>query len=230
MHEGVKPELIIDLGPWLLVGAIVGARSLYVISYWHEVFAPQPIWEIFMVQHGGLVYYGGLIGASLACILFARRKKLALWRLADILAPSIALGYVFGRFGCLMNGCCYGRYCTMPWAITYPVGHETHPGGETALPVHPTQVYDSILNLGFYVLLAWLYRRKKFDGQIFAFYLIGYAILRFIVESFRGDYIIHYLGGWATPAQLISMGILVAGVGLFFLLPRQKVKKMEKGA
>ena len=109
-----------------------------------------------MVQHGGLVYYGGLIGASLACIIYSAWKKLPLWRLADILAPSIALGYVFGRFGCLMNGCCYGRPTTMPWGIRFPAGHETYPNF-----VHPTQIYDSLLNLGLYLFLAWLYRRKN---------------------------------------------------------------------
>jgi phosphatidylglycerol:prolipoprotein diacylglycerol transferase len=82
-------------------------------------------------------------------------------------------------------------------------------------------MYDSFLNLGFYALLAWLYRRKKFDGQIFAIYLVGYAILRSFVEVFRGDYPQHYLGGWATPAQLVSMGILSVGVALLVLLPRR---------
>ncbi|MDB6111572.1 MAG: prolipoprotein diacylglyceryl transferase, partial [Pedosphaera sp.] len=174
----------------------------------------------FMVQHGGLVFYGGLIGATLAGIIYIRLKKLPLWKVADIMAPSIALGYVFGRIGCLMNGCCYGRACSMPWAITFPQGHET-----TGVPVHPTQIYDSLLNLGFYLFLAWLYRRKKFDGQVFAAYLIGYALLRSFVEYFRGDYPVHYLGGWATPAQLVSIGIIAGGLLLLLLLPRPQVKQ-----
>src|SRR6185436_15149836 len=167
--EGVPGEKILDSGLWLIVGAIVGARALYVISYWHEHFAGKPIWEIFMVQKGGLVYYGGLIGASLGYILYAVRKKLPLWKGADILAPSIALGYVFGRIGCLMNGCCYGRACSLPWAISFPENNPLHP---PTTPVHPTQVYESLLNLGLYAGLAWLYRRKKFDGQVFSTYLI----------------------------------------------------------
>ena len=127
-------EKVLDLGPWLIVGAIIGARTLYVITFWKEQFAGEPIWEVFMVQKGGLVYYGGLIGASLACILYARIRKLGLWKLADVLAPSIALGYVFGRIGCLMNGCCYGRACDLPWHVTYPAGHPTHPpaGGDAS--------------------------------------------------------------------------------------------------
>lgn len=229
LREGIPSEKILDLGPWLIVGAILGARTLYVVSYWKEQFAGRPIWEIFMVQHGGLVYYGGLVGASLGCIVYARVKKLPLWRLADIIAPSIALGYVFGRIGCLMNGCCYGRACSLPWAIQFPPGHETHPAGAPATPVHPTQVYDALLNLGLYAGLAWLHRRKKYDGQVFATYLVGYAVLRSFVEVFRGDYPQYYLGGWATPAHLVSIAILVGGLALFLLLPRPAVQKPAEG-
>jgi phosphatidylglycerol---prolipoprotein diacylglyceryl transferase len=216
---GIAAEKIIDLGPWLIVGAILGARTLYVISYWGEFFAGKPLVEIFMVWKGGLVYYGGLVGASLACILYARIKKLPLWKLADILAPSIALGYVFGRIGCLLNGCCYGCACNLPWAIRFPEGN---PLGPPTYPVHPTEVYESLLNLGLYAFLAWLFRRKKFDGQVFGVYLVSYAVLRSFVELFRGDYPEHqhYLGGWATPAHLVSIAILAAGLAVLRLLPR----------
>src|SRR5438105_2522628 len=118
--QGVAAEKILDLGPWLIVGAIVGARALYVITFWNKEFAGKSIVEIIAVWHGGLVYYGGLIGASMAFILYARLKDLPLWKGADIMAPSIALGHVFGRIGCLLNGCCYGRPCSLPWAITFP--------------------------------------------------------------------------------------------------------------
>jgi phosphatidylglycerol:prolipoprotein diacylglycerol transferase len=217
---GLTTEQIVDLGPWLIVGAILGARTLYVISYWRESFAGRPLSEIFAVWNGGLVFYGGLIGASLACILYVRRKRLALWKVADVLAPSIALGYVFGRIGCLLNGCCYGRPCHLPWAITFPPGAYGAPPG---IPLHPTEVYESLLNLGLYAALAWLFRRRKFDGQIFGAYLVCYALLRSFVELFRGDYPEHYLGGWATPAHLVSFAILAAGLALLCFLPRGTV-------
>jgi phosphatidylglycerol:prolipoprotein diacylglycerol transferase len=205
---GVRAEKIMDLGPWLMVGAIVGARILFVVSY-REEFVGKPFYEVFMIQRGGLVYYGGLIGASLACILYCYWKKLPLWKAADILAPSVALGYVFGRLGCLFNGCCFGKPCDLPWAITYPVGHATHPAH-----VHPSQVYDSLLSLGVYLGLAWLFRRRKFDGQVFATYLIAYALVRSFIEMFRGDYP-RYIAGWITPAHLVSAGILLAGILLW---------------
>lgn len=214
---GVPTEKIIDLGPWLIVGSLLGARSLYVISYWRESFAGQPLFEIFAIWRGGLVYYGGLIGATLAGTLYARVKRLALWNLADIVAPSISLGYAFGRIGCLLNGCCYGRPCQLPWAITFPSGAF---GAPTGVPLHPTEVYESLLSLGLYAGLVWLYRRRKFQGQVFGAYLVCYALLRSFVELFRGDYPHHYLGGWATPAHLVSVAILLAGIALLLLAPR----------
>jgi len=209
-RQGVRPELVMDLGPWLIVGAILGARTVYVTTYWQESFAGQPIWEIFMIQHGGLVYYGGLIGAVAAGLAFLRLKKAPVWNVADVLAPSIALGYVFGRIGCLLNGCCYGQICSLPWAIHFPEGHETHPNG-----LHPTQIYDSLLSLVLYLFLAWLYRCRKFDGQVFASYLLSYALTRSFVELFRGDYGDTHRHGRLTPAHLVSIGIFMAGAVLF---------------
>ncbi|MBI3416043.1 MAG: prolipoprotein diacylglyceryl transferase [Verrucomicrobia bacterium] len=210
VREGLSPETIVDLGPWIIVGAIVGARGLYVLSYWREDFAGRSWLAILNLRQGGLVYYGGLIGGSLGCIAFTRWKQLPLWKIADVLAPSISLGQAFGRLGCLMTGCCYGRACSLPWAIHFPADHETHGRG-----VHPTQIYESLLSFSLYAALAWLHRRKQFDGQVFATYLIAYAILRSLVESFRGDYPVYY-GGFATPAHLVSVGILLGGLILFW--------------
>ena len=222
---GIPGEKLLDLGPWLIVGGIAGARLLYVISYWPERFAGQPLSELFMVWNGGLVYYGGFIGAALACIVYARVRKLPLWKLADVMAPSVALGSAFGRIGCFLNGCCYGRACHLPWAVTFP---ETARGAPPGVPLHPTQIYDSLLNLALYGGLAWLYRRKKFDGQVFASYLVGYALLRSFVEAFRGDYPV-YLNGWATPGQKVSLGIFAAGLLLWWGLPRLSLRQKASG-
>ena len=237
LRSGVAAESVVDLGPWLILGAIAGARALYVVSYWKESFGGGSAWEVFAVWNGGLVYYGGLIGATLAGVLYLRLKKLRFWKVADVLAPSIALGCVFGRIGCLLNGCCYGRVCHLPWAIRFPAKSLACDGqvadglldanAAQSLPVHPTQIYDSLLNLCLYAALAWLYRRKKFDGQVFSAYFVGYALLRSFVELFRGDYPArqHYLGGWATPAHLVSIVALVAGLALLWALPRPGAKR-----
>lgn len=203
-----------DFAPWLIVGIIVGARVLHVISYWDEEYAGQSWTAVFMIQRGGLVFYGGLIGASLTTILYTRLKKIPLWKFADVLAPSIALGHAFGRIGCLMTGCCYGKECSLPWAIHFPVGHATHPSGSPALSVHPTQLYESALNFILYFFLSWMFRRKKFDGQIFGIYLLCYAGLRSFVELFRADYSVseYFFHGKISPGQFVSIGIFVAGL------------------
>ena len=216
----VSGDIIADVTLWLMVGSIVGARFVYVTTYWKQEFADQPFREVFMIQHGGLVYYGGLIGASVAGIIYLAWKKLPVWKIADILAPSIALGSVFGRIGCLLNGCCYGRACDLPWAIHFPVDHETH-----GAAVHPTEIYDALLNLVLYVFLTWLFRRKKFDGQIIATYLIIYAVFRSIAESFRGDYPTDHVHAGLTSAQLVSVPIFVTGIILAVILSRRPAAK-----
>jgi phosphatidylglycerol:prolipoprotein diacylglycerol transferase len=225
-HEKIPADKIADIVLWLMIGAIAGARFVYVTTYWKEEFANEPFTEVFMIQHGGLVYYGGLIGAIIAGAIYIRWKKLPLWKTADVLAPSIALGSIFGRTGCLLNGCCYGRPANVPWAITFtnPQAHELS-GTPLFVPLHPTEIYDAILNLGLYIFLAWIFRHKKFDGQIFATYLLCYAVTRSIVEYFRGDYSgLHYHFG-LTPAQWISVPIFIVGLVLAVILSRRTFDK-----
>lgn len=219
--DGLRPEAIADLGPWLIVAGLLGGRMLYVITYWKESFAGKPWWEVFMIQHGGLVFYGGLIGAVVTAVLYIKCKKLPMMKVADAMAPSVALGHVFGRIGCLMNGCCYGSACALPWAIHFPKEHET--GG---LGVHPTQLYEAGLNLVLYLVLEKLYPRKRFDGQIFGLYLVAYAVLRVVVELFRGDYGSHKLGV-VTPGQVISAVILTAGIIVLWVQARAAKRKAQ---
>jgi len=216
-RANISSDTISDVTLWLMLGSIIGARIVYVTTYWKQEFAGQPFTEVFMIQHGGLVYYGGLIGATVTGIGYLAWKKLPVWKIADILAPSIALGSVFGRIGCLLNGCCYGRACDLPWAIHFPADHETHGAG-----VHPTEIYDALLNLILYLFLAWQFRCKKSppancrDGQILSLYFIGYAICRTTVEFFRGDYPAdHIHAGLFTSAQLVSAPIFLTGIALY---------------
>ena len=182
------------------VRGIVGARTLYVITFWREEFADEPLTKIFTMR-SGFVFYGGLIGATLCGITYARAKKLPVWKLADALVPSVALGHALGRLGCFMTGCCHGRACDLPWAVHFPLEHPTHGAG-----VHPTQLYEATLNLALYAALAWWYRRKQFDGQVFAIYLMAYAPVRALVEHFRGDYAPAKFIGPFSPGQLVSVG------------------------
>ena len=182
-RHGLARETIADLGPWLIVGTLVGARLWFVMSYWHEEFVGQPLWQVVNVRAGGLVFYGGLAGAALAGVVFARLRRLPLWELADALAPSIALGHALGRVGCFINGCCYGLPTDLPWAVHYAGDPATQGAG-----LHPTQLYEAALLLALYAALAWQYRTKRFSGHTFALYLLGYGAIRFSVEFLRGDY------------------------------------------
>lgn len=214
--DGIAPDVVYELGWWIMVGVVIGARAFYVMTFWETEFANAPWYHVLNIRQGGLVFYGGFVGAAAATLLHCRLKKRPLWRLADALAPSTALGSVFGRIGCLMTGCCYGKVCDLPWAVRFPVGHDTH-----GTAVHPTQIYDALLNLGVYVALELLFRRKRFDGQVFAAWLLIYPLTRSIAEIFRGDYPHRYIGGVLTPAHLVGIGILATGILLWKALPRR---------
>ena len=216
VRVGFKPELVYDLAvPWIIVGALIGARTVYVVTYWKQDFAGHPWHEALAVWRGGLVYYGGLIGGTLAAVLRLRRLGLPIWKVGDCLAPGIALGHVFGRIGCLFNGCCFGRHANYPWSIRFPVG--SIPGN---LPVHPTQIYEALLNLALAGALAWFHGRRRFDGQVFSLYLIAYAFVRSFTEFFRGDYSVTSapLSGILTPGQSTSVGTLAGGIVLYLVL------------
>jgi phosphatidylglycerol:prolipoprotein diacylglycerol transferase len=123
------------------------------------------------------------------------------------MAPGIALGHMFGRLGCFLNGCCYGSPSSLPWAVCYPADHDTH-----GVPVHPTQLYEAALNLALAVGLDRFFYHKRFEGQIFAAYMICYGTLRMVVEFFRGDYSEANRIAGLTPGQGVSLIIFSLGV------------------
>jgi phosphatidylglycerol:prolipoprotein diacylglycerol transferase len=118
---GLHPDVIYSLAIYLFVAGILGARLFYVIEYWETRFSRAPLVEVFKFTEGGLVVYGALIGAAIAFVLFVRRNKLHLLAMADLIAPSLAVGLAFGRIGCLLNGCCYGGLSDEPWAVRFPI-------------------------------------------------------------------------------------------------------------
>jgi len=223
-RAGLDANDVADAAFWVMLGGIVGARALYVVTFWKEEFAGQPWWTVFAFR-SGVVFYGGLIGATMAGVAHLHRKRLPIWRFADVMAPSVALGHVFGRVGCLMTGCCFGTLADgAPFALTYPATapaavHHAKLGlvatGAPSLPVHATQVYEASLNLVLYLTLAWCFRRRAFDGQVFSLYLMAYAPLRAFVDCFRGDYAPSKFILGLTPGQCVSIGIFVAGAVLY---------------
>jgi len=210
-REGRSFDELLDLGTWIMLGAVLGARILYCIVEWPQ-FQAQP-WTVFAVWQGGLVYYGGLIGAALTAYGVMRFKGMPVWSYADVLAPGLALGQVTGRLGCFLNGCCYGRV-SAGFGLVFP--------GVSSQPVLPTQLYESAGCLLLALGLAWLHGHRRFKGQVFALYLILYALLRFGLELLRGDAERGTLLGlpWLSPGQWTSLLALAAGLLLMKRLRR----------
>jgi phosphatidylglycerol---prolipoprotein diacylglyceryl transferase len=215
--EGIQPSGIMDLGFYILLAAIIGSRLFFVlINAGHYIERPL---DIFKIWEGGLVFYGGVLLAVPVAVWHIRRTGLDLWSTADIFAPSIAIGHVFGRLGCLAAGCCHGKAAeNLPWGIIF-----TDPECLAPMNVllHPTQLYESAGELIIFLALIMLRNHKSFTGQLFMMYLILYAVLRFIVEFFRGDVGRGFIMGNLSVSQGISILIFLTGLAGFFIL-RQK--------
>jgi phosphatidylglycerol:prolipoprotein diacylglycerol transferase len=207
--EGRKDDDLLDLAVVIMLSAVAGARVLYVIVEWPE-FAPKP-WTVVAVWQGGLVYYGGLIGACIGGAVHMTRKKMPLWSYADTLAPGLALGQVTGRLGCFFNGCCYGREDARYGLI--------FPGIGDNIPHLPTMLYEAAFCLLLSGFLVWLWGRKRHAGQVFAAYVLCYAAWRFCIEFLRGDPERGTLISSAlSPSQWISLVGLAAGAFLLWRL------------
>ncbi len=181
---GWNLEHVSDVAFWGLLGGFIGGRVLYVITRWSE-YSNSPF-DIFKFWEGGLVFYGGFIGGLLTLIFRSRKYKIPILQFIDLAAPSLAIAHVFGRIGCFMAGCCYGRSCPAdyPFAVTF-----TNPLSIAPLnqPLHPAQLYDAVNTFIIFLILEFLYPRRKFLGQMFATYGILYSVGRYIVEVYRGD-------------------------------------------
>ena len=182
---------------------------------------------------GGLTYYGGFIGATLAAVFLLRRDRFSFWKAADLAAVAIPLGLAFGRMGCLLAGCCFGAECSLPWALSFPPrspaseeqwkAHELDSLRLWSHPVHPTQIYESAASLAIAaVCLMVIAPRKRYDGQVFAAFLALYAIARFIVEFLRKDDRGGLLG--LSTSQLIGVALVVAAVGVHWLRRKREAK------
>lgn len=195
----------------ILISAIAGARILYVLINLNDY--RDNILDIFKIWNGGLVFFGGFIGGTLGSIIFLRIKKMDIWKTADVLAPGLALGHAVGRFGCLFAGCCYGRPCSLPIALTF-----TNPDSLAPLniPLHPTQVYMIVSNFILFLILLAIQRRKRFNGMVFLSYIMLYSLFRSIIEFFRGDFRGNFFFDFLSLSQ--GIGLLVSCIALVFMV------------
>lgn len=195
-----------ELGIWVMVGGIGGARLAYIIANTSHYLA-HPM-EIIRIDQGGLIFYGGFLGATAGIVLLARLRSQPLWGFGDFVITAVPLGHAVGRVGCFLNGCCYGSPTSLPVAVHLEDAHR-----------HPTQLYETGANLALYAVLVALFLRKRRDGTVVAAYLMLYPVSRFLLEFLRGDDRQRWLS--LTMAQNVSIVLFAAGVILWFALPRR---------
>ena len=214
---GEDADKILDLCFYMLLAAIVGSRILYVLVNWSS-FSQDPF-DIVRIWRGGLVFYGGFIGALITALWYIKRKGLSILKTADILAPSIAFGHFVGRIGCFFAGCCYGKTCDLPWAVIFTHPESLAPKG---VPLHPVQLYSSINGLFIFLVLVAIRRVKRFEGQTFWTYVLLYAVTRSILEHFRGDERGMFFGDLLSTSQLIGVIMAVIATTMMIVLRRRK--------
>ncbi len=205
---GVPRHRAWDLGFVIVISAIIGSKLLLVLAdldfYLSQPsrFLSREFW-----QAGG-VYYGGLIGAVMGSAIYIRKNPdLLFWRSADAASPAIALGQGIGRIGCFAAGCDYGKPANVPWAVTFSSEYaHQYVGVPLHVPLHPSQLYESLATFVMLVFLLWFYARRRFSGQVFCVYLALYGVIRFALEFYRGDVGRGFVfGGMLSTSQFISL-------------------------
>ena len=231
---GISADVIWDIGIWGLLGGIVCGRLFYLVQYHERVFEGRSGRELllapFELQEGGLVLLGGLLGGSAVFLGYCAYRKLKPLLMADIAVPGFFAALAFGRLGCLMNGCCYGDRCELPWAIQFPLGSVPDmalvlrgflsPESLWSMPLHPSQIYSSVNALILAFLTATYFRYRSRDGEVLAMGMLTYPVTRFAIEYLRGDEMGKFGTGF-TISQLVSLGLFAGGLVYLFWLTRR---------
>lgn len=216
-------ERLVDLFFYCILSAMIGARGLYVLNHLKH-FLKNPL-AIFNLSEGGLVFYGGLLLAAGVSFIYMRRHRLPAWRIADLVAPSISLGIAFGKIGCFLAGCCYGRETSLPWAVIF-----RNPNSLARLntPLHPVQLYEAMINLAIFFFLNLIVKNKRmaFEGGRFWLFIFLYSVTRFFTEMVRGDPRGFFL---STPLSVSQgIGLFLAFLSIFMLFYLKRIKEGEK--
>ena len=219
---GLDEDRVITVILATLVFSVLGARAMYVLEhideFRHEWGSVLALWQ------GGLTLYGGMVGGTVAGLWTAKRVGLAPWSVADATAPSVALGNLFGRVGCFLNGCCYGRPTKLPWGVTYP--RDSFPYAEFGpVPIHPAQLYFAAAGLGMFAILWSLRRRLTVPGHLFWTFIAMFALVRIPLDFTRAydpGSVVGHLGSLdVTESQLTSLALAMFGVLMILRLKRR---------
>ncbi len=198
------------------VSALVGAKLLYIIVSWPEMGATFAQRITYAVQNFryGFVFFGGAVTAICALIYYLKRKKLPILKTADFLIVALPIGHAIGRIGCFLAGCCFGKPTDMPWGVAFTDPHSLVAQQYLGVHLHPTQLYEVAANLILFFILQAYYKKPHKNGAVLAAYLIGYSVIRFGIEFFRGDFRGEYVLG-LSPSQLIA--VLTIALTLFVM-------------
>jgi len=233
-RAGYDSNFAADLLLWIMVSGILGARLGYILANF-GYFLENPL-KVFMVNEGGLIFYGGLIGGILGLYILSRRRKIRFIPLIDFVVTAVPVSHFFGRMGCFINGCCHGAphegllavqypYMSQPWYRQVELGEITR-FTRMALPVHPVQIYEGLFNLLLFGVLLWCYgRNRQKAGKTAGLYLMVYPVGRMCFELLRGDE--RLMLGSVNIAQLLSLGLFIMGALLFAFACRKN--KPESG-
>jgi phosphatidylglycerol---prolipoprotein diacylglyceryl transferase len=217
--QGINPDDAWNFGILVVFCGIVGAKILYIINDWsYYTSHPGELFSFSTLQAGG-VFSGGLIAAFVAAVWYIRKRHMPALATCDAFAPGLALGHAIGRVGCFAAGCCYGKQTQHFWGVTFtnPIA-SLNSNTPLNVPLEPTQLFESAVELANFFILMWLFRRKKFDGQVFGAYLILYGVARFFLEFIRDDPGRgEVFGGLMTGTQLIAIGLVILGALIWWL-------------
>ncbi len=221
---GIDGDKAWNLGILVVLCGIVGAKVLYVINDWGTYAAhPGEIFSIATLQAGG-VFSGGLIAGLLAAAWYVRKHHMPVLGTCDAFAPGLALGHAIGRLGCFAAGCCYGKPTHHFWGVTFtnPLANSIT-GTPLNVPLEPTQLFESAVELANFFVLMWLLKRRKFDGQVFGAFMFIYGVARFFLEFIRDDPGRgSVFGGAMSGTQLIALGLVIGGGLIWWLRPGVK--------
>ena len=223
IKANIDPKHVENLFLIIVFASILGSRLFHVFFEEWDYYKVHPE-KIFAIWEGGYTFYGAVLAATLGIYLYCRFQKVSFLPFADLASPSAALGLFFGRIGCFLAGCCWGRPTKLPWGVVFTNPQSFAP--THTLPLHPTQLYESFGGLLLFFYLEWLWTRRKYAGQIFFHALAGYSILRFVVEIFRGDdYRGYVFNGMLSYSQLISLVILPFAIAGMIVYSKQRLSE-----
>ncbi|HJQ70841.1 MAG TPA: prolipoprotein diacylglyceryl transferase [Blastocatellia bacterium] len=186
-RDGLPKNRVYDLGLYILLSALVGAKVVMLITEWNEPGGGwRRVFSLDLLSSGG-VFYGGLLFALVTSVLLVRLYKLPWRKSADAFAPGIALGHAIGRLGCFSAGCCWGKPTDSWIGVRFTEKASELTGVPIDSALIPTQLIEAVVNLLIFAFMLWLTRRRRFEGQVIFTYLMVYSVARFIIEFWRAD-------------------------------------------